>query len=196
MEVAVDEADISMTILAGVPKKYGNLTVAVDPTQEENLSLQFVKSCLIQEEQRLSDRTENSYTKASALINNLNFSYRQKGNRYRNYYKMNNHTESFCFKKKKDTNEQNQRRLFMRRRCRKRIKQKMWMMLLKSFFVYLKPILKNPLEKNQEMWIIDSGAKAHMIFDKSLLDAYTDIKPFDVLTRDRTQLKAFGKGNV
>lgn len=59
MDVTIDDANIAMTVLNGLSDKYKQLIVAVDTTQEKNLSLELVKSLLLQEQQRPSEHVGN-----------------------------------------------------------------------------------------------------------------------------------------
>lgn len=101
MSVDIDDAEISMTVLSGLPDRFQNLIVATDETNEDNLILDFLKSQLIQEEQRLSERTpKNTYSVDPALT-----TYRRqstKGGKFCNYCRMRNHIERYCYKKRDD----------------------------------------------------------------------------------------------
>lgn len=54
MDGTIDDQDIAITVLCGLPKVYEHLIVAIDgATDDSSLSLNFVKSHLLQEEQRI-----------------------------------------------------------------------------------------------------------------------------------------------
>jgi len=53
----VTEMDIAMSVLNGLTSKYENLLVALDAKGEDQLSLEFVKSRLLQEELRQADKS-------------------------------------------------------------------------------------------------------------------------------------------
>jgi len=53
----VMEMDVAMSVLNGLTSKYENLLVAIDAKGEDNLSLDFVKSRLLQEERRQADKS-------------------------------------------------------------------------------------------------------------------------------------------
>jgi len=53
----VTEMDVAMSVLNGLTSKYENLLVALDAKREDELSLEFVKSRLLQEEQRQADKS-------------------------------------------------------------------------------------------------------------------------------------------
>ena len=98
MEVAVSDEDIAMSVLSGLPQKFEHLIVAIDTVTagEARLSLEFVKSRLLQEEQRLNDRSGSAKGTDTALVTD------RKSARKCTYCKKKNHTEPFCWKKQKD----------------------------------------------------------------------------------------------
>jgi len=53
----VTEMDVAMSVLNGLTSKYENLLVALDAKSEDELSLDFVKSRLFQEERRQADKS-------------------------------------------------------------------------------------------------------------------------------------------
>ena len=72
MNVHIDDKEMAMAVLNGLPPRFDNLIVAPDAlgNEEKVFSLDFVKSRLLQEEQRESMKNES--TKAShgpALVN-------------------------------------------------------------------------------------------------------------------------------
>ena len=69
MEVTVDDQGIAMSILCGLPERFEHLIVAIDGVADEsNLSLEFVKSRLLQEEQRMDERHKPKLKTDSALV--------------------------------------------------------------------------------------------------------------------------------
>jgi len=70
MEVTIDDAEVAMAVLNGLPAKFGNIITALDALGDErSLSLELVKSRLLQEEQRDVMRSAAS---DSLLINEEN----------------------------------------------------------------------------------------------------------------------------
>ncbi len=60
MGVEIDDKEMDMAVLNGLPKRFNNLISALDALGNENetFSLEFVKSRLLQEEQRINMRLE------------------------------------------------------------------------------------------------------------------------------------------
>jgi hypothetical protein len=73
MEVKIDDTEMAMTVLCGLPQNYEHLIVAIDAaTDNFNLSMDFVKSRLLQDEQRMLDRDKAMPSHDAALINKPN----------------------------------------------------------------------------------------------------------------------------
>ncbi len=72
MGVDIDDKEMAMTVLNGLPARFNSLISALDAfgNEDEAFSLDFVKSRLLQEEQRIEMRTRASSTKSetSALF--------------------------------------------------------------------------------------------------------------------------------
>ena len=68
MDVAVDESETSMALLNGLPEEYAPLITAMDTMSGENevLKFDYVKSRVMQEEQRITIRTSQANAKSEA----------------------------------------------------------------------------------------------------------------------------------
>jgi len=75
----VTEMDVFMSVLSGLTSKYENLLVALDAKGEDKLSLDFVKSRLLQQERRQADKSPS--TKRIADMALVGASYRGQGRR-------------------------------------------------------------------------------------------------------------------
>jgi len=75
----VTEMDVAMSVLNGLTSKYENLLVALDAKGEDELSLDFVKSRLLQEERRQADKSPA--TKRIGDMALVGANYRGKGRR-------------------------------------------------------------------------------------------------------------------
>jgi gag-polypeptide of LTR copia-type len=65
MDVNIDEAEVAMAVLNGLPPKYDRLIVALDALGDDTkLTLEFTKSHLLQEEQRKTERSVRRETVA------------------------------------------------------------------------------------------------------------------------------------
>ena len=70
MGVVIDDKEMGMAVLNGLPSRYDSLTVALDALGNEDriFSLDFVKSRLLQEEQRSIMRDSEDTSKANAAL--------------------------------------------------------------------------------------------------------------------------------
>ena len=69
MDLSIDDKEIAMTVLCGLPARYEHLIVAIDAASDDKtLSLDFVKSRLLQEEQRMLERVDVKPSTDAALV--------------------------------------------------------------------------------------------------------------------------------
>jgi hypothetical protein len=77
MDVTIDEEEVAMAVLNGLPPKYDNLIVALDTICDDTkLTLEFTKSRSMQEEQS-SDERELSVGNVSDIIALVSLRYDQ-----------------------------------------------------------------------------------------------------------------------
>jgi len=79
MSGEVTEMDVAMSVLNGLTSKYENLLVALDAKGEDELSPDFVKSRLLQEEQRQADKSPSTKRVGDMALVGAN--YRGQGRR-------------------------------------------------------------------------------------------------------------------
>ena len=193
MSVEITDEEVAMTILSGLPSRFEHLIVAIDTTKEDSLSVEFVKSRILQEEQRLSERQSSITPRTpSALINN-------RGGKFCTFCKMKNHTESYCWKKYPEKrpksfgqslvseggNDSSKNNDGHHDEDHERNRN--------AFCLHL---AYDHMSTSNFRWIIDSGATAHMTYDRNLFQTYQDIIPFEVYTGNKEILKAIGKGTI
>ena len=187
MDVKVEDGDIAMTVLCGLSSKYEHLIVAIDAAKEDSeLTLDFVKSRLLQEEQRIGSRVKSEPKGDSALITDPK---RPVGKKCDHCGKP-NHTEDNCWQKYPE----------------KRPKPKGLVSRApdddssEGGHVCLMAKAKRPEASvklaSKAEWVIDSGASGHMSPDKSVFAELSILEPFDVTIGDSTTLKACGRGRV
>ena len=102
MNVDVDDKEMAIAVLNGLPARFENLTVALDAlgTDDKMFSLEFVKSPLLQEEQRadMKDKTPPS-NKDSALMNHVPGAGRPSRDMHCTNCGRSGHTASHCWGK-------------------------------------------------------------------------------------------------
>lgn len=88
MDVSLKDEDVAMTILCGLPERFEHLIVAIDTVASDRpLSLDFVRSRLLQEDQRLVERQNGPAKTDAALVSKPHV------HRHCEYCGKNGHTE-------------------------------------------------------------------------------------------------------
>ena len=173
MDVDVRDEDIAMSVLCGLPDRFEHLIVAIDTvTDETNLTLEFVKSRLLQEEQRMNDRNGGTKKPDAALVTN------HRNTRKCSYCNKKGHTEPFCWKKQKDEKAKKEKTpsgLISANQSNQEDDESSDTDSQDSrdFICIMAtgPSLREKTEHaSSELWYIDSGATSHMTHDKRLFD--------------------------
>lgn len=190
MDVVVEEEDIAMAILCGLPDRFEHLIVAIDTTiGDRKLDLEFVKSRLLQEEQRMNDRAKEESGSDTALVGAQS----RKKSMVCYYCGKKGHIQRNCFKRQRDEASKEQSAAANpavqtnlgneKRGCDS-----------DSDFVCL--IATGSVEESISDWIIDSGATAHMTYDESMFDSYSKRESAGVSIGNDSKLESLGHGSV
>ena len=216
MNVDIDDKEMAMAVLNGLPSAYGNLIVALDASgdQEKHFTLEFVKSRLLQEETpaELRKRGTSSRPGESALINHdTTRSNSSNANFTTNTYQCTNcgrkgHTASRCWGKdivgkrpSRPTNNTNGRGINERPRENAFIgtAQTDKDPMSDNEFICLSANIDNSkLTSGTSRWIIDSGCTAHITFDRSLFINYRPVSNASVETGTKQRVSAVGCGDI
>ena len=201
MDVLVSDQEIAMTVLSGLPSKYEHLIVAIDTVaDDEKLTTEFVKSRLLQEEQRLSDRTPSSSQSVdSALIMHTCCGVSTPSNERHvcvcSHCGKKGHPESRCWKKHPHLrpNHNKQKGLVVDSGTKDvppdDTNDNVVCLLTGASTT-------NTSRACQATWIIDSGATSHICHDKNLFSTFQSVKPFDISIGDKSGVRAVGRGSV
>ena len=100
MDVTINSAEMAMALLSGLPEAYDPLISALDAIigEEESLEFDYVKSRVMQEEQRINIRTGQAVTKAEALISHQAHN-KEARNIVCEHCHKRGHSENKCWKK-------------------------------------------------------------------------------------------------
>ena len=182
MSVDIDDSEMAMALLNGLPDEYSSLISALDAlgSEESQLNFEFVKARIMQEEQRINMRNFEALKKtgASSLVANEHRS-RPKCD----YCGKIGHKESRCWKK------------FPEKNPHKRKPALVAALPEEDEIVCLMAKYKNNSSpNNSEDWYIDSGCSNHMIFNKSLFSSYTTgtFSEVDFGNLERAKIAGFG----
>ena len=206
MDAYVDDAEIAMAILNGLPEQYSNLIVALDALgSDQAFTIDFVKSRLLQEEQRSKHRREASTSSvksgASALLGSAGQNYKSKvrtgasrGIKCEHCGKK-GHNALKCWylhpEKAPWATKTNAAAMDTVKRAESE-NDKDPVRLMASGVSSDTGINKHI----GSLWLIDSGASSHMTFDISNFIKYTLIQPDYVEVGDKSKVLAVGKGTI
>ena len=217
MDVDIDDKEMAMAVLNGLPPHYDSLIVALDALGNEDrlFTLDFVKSRLLQEEQTANMRhSRNVRNKNAALLNTARPP--------RSQHKCTNcgrigHTADRCWGKdingrrplpsnnnrgprKNDGNRHN-RNQDMRENKQSAFVTHDHHEVVDQFdeadyTCLMSKIVKSGMPTGSSSWIIDSACTSHMTFDRSSFVSYEELTNTSVEmgTKDRTRIA--GRGNI
>ena len=199
MGVNIDDKDIAMTVLCGLPDKYEHLIVAIDAVADDDtLTMDFVKSRLLQEEQRILERG-NGGAQDAALVNMQKPAVRDRQVPECEHCGRKGHTEAKCWQKYPHLRP-------------KRVRDNQSGLVVNS--VVASEDVKSDSESNNVIclmaakgpnsierasradWIIDSGATAHICNDRQMFANLSQVDPFDINIGDKSGVRAIGRGCI
>ena len=175
--ITIPQSERAMALLSGLPEEYNPLISALDPIDEEEtkLKFEFIKSRVIQEEQRISIRTKSAQWKSEivALLttrpgsSNRIGGYERRSSYYWNFCRRTGNTESRCWAKFSHrklirNNRPGSNPAFIANQSDE------------DPVVCLMAKYENSTEpRNSDRWLVHSGSINHMTFNKSLVSLYT-----------------------
>ncbi|CDF32368.1 unnamed protein product [Chondrus crispus] len=177
MSVEIDDKEIAMAVLNGLPSRFDNLIVALDALGNEDkvFELEFVKSRLLQEEQRESMKTASaSSPHAPALVNRMPIRRDMKCTNCNRH----GHTAARCWGK-----DVNGRRPAPPDGFR-------------DFTCLLSTSTPEKRAANARSWLVDSGCSAHITFDRSLFVTYEQMQSGSVEMGTKARANVAGRGEV
>ena len=174
MKVSVDESEMAMALLNGLPTACDSLISALDALhgQKDDLKFDFVKSRVLQEEQRIEQRIGQSNVKseASALLTNQR-PYREDRPKC-NFCGRLGHVEAKCWKKHPHLNPYNKTANKETAAFVAAENREDFVCLLAKHSKHSEDSVQAEKSRN---WYIDSGCSSHMTQDKSLFSSYSEI---------------------
>ena len=200
MSVSIDESEMAMALLNGLPDQYAPLISALDAlgtedNKNQSLKFDFLKARVMQEEQRIALRNKDALAKseASALVSQRQ-SHKHDGKcascktrPFCEYCKKLGHLESKCWKKFPHLNPHKKKAI--------------------SAFIASHtdddPVVclvakyqKAGIPEESQDWFIDSGCSNHMTYNKSLFLSYTSSPESNVKLGNGQKAHVMGIGNI
>lgn len=179
------QMDVAMSVLNGLPSDYESLIVALDAKGEEELNLDFVKSRLLQEERRQAEKKpKKSYGGEMALMGRS----RAPSDR-RTFWAT---VECYnCHKKG-----------HLARQCTEKVEQRQVANVVHNDNDDSEGdavcLLGRASESKMaaDTWVVDSGASAHMCWDRVVFKDYKQIQGHHVIMGDKDRVPVSGTGHV
>lgn len=200
MNVNLDDAEMAMALLNGLPTKFDALISALDAigTEEKSLTFDFVKNRVLQEEQRISFRSQLDAQQSAAAALVANQSTNQSSNQSSTrpsctYCKKQGHVEEKCWKKHPHLNPHKSKstQAMMAQDSNPEESDDTVCLMTK----YVPSVGPSSLEKNGD-WFIDSGCSAHMTYDINSFKSYENINERSVELGNKETSIVQGKGDV
>ena len=200
MNVETSESEMAMALLNGLPEEYNALISALDAIDEDEteLKFEFIKSRVIQEEQRIAVRTKSAQEKSetAALLttrqgnSSRNGGYQRRSSYYCNFCKRTGHTESRCWAKFPHLNpSRNNRPSSNPALIANQSDEDPVVCLMAKYENSSEP-------RNSDKWFVDSGCSNHMTFNKSMFSSYTTAHTSSVELGNSNTVKVLGTGTV
>lgn len=211
MGVDIDDKEMAMAVLNGLPSSFQTLITALDAIGDEDPTFTFdkVRSLLLQEERRAAIlKPGSSSTDTAALFSK---SGKQSGNNRKKctHCGRTNHTEPYCWQKYGRPS---------RSRSNNKPRTSTNLSLGQGNIGSMAAVATETEPSNEEekeyvcllsansdsaksvqiasTWYIDSAATSHMTFDRSMFVSYRSVTPFQVILGDKSTSVAVGCGDV
>ena len=198
LDISIDDKDIAMTVLCGLPEKYEHLIVAIDTaTDDDTFTLDFVKSRLLQEDQRMRDRSGTRPVPDSALVADQRNERRGRSSFACTHCGRPGHNESRCWDK------------YPHLRPSRPKPRQAGLTAQATRDVYspdsdsevaicLMAGAQRPEVDlaTKASWIVDSGATTHIANDKRLFTSVAMSTPFSINLGDKSSVQGLGRGTV
>ena len=200
MNVMILESEMAMALLNGLPEEYNALISALDAIDENatKLKFEFIKSRVIQEEQRIMMRTKSAQAKSetAALLttrpasSSRNGGHQRRRSYYCNFCRRPGHTESRCCAKYPHLNPN--------RNSQSNSKPALIANQSEGDpVICLMAKYENSSEpRNSDKWFMDSGCSNHMTFNKSMFSSYTTTHTSSVELGNSNTVKVLGIGTA
>ena len=217
MGVEVDDKEMGMAVLNGLPPRYDSLIVALDALGNEDkiFTLDFVKSRLLQEEQRSNMRDLDEVTKTNAALVN------QPRNYGRPIYQCTNcgrngHTAQRCWgkdingrrpeppsgyrqnrfdkqRKPHQGNNAENKQSALVGQTRDGVEPKLDEA---EFTCLMTRMINSGAPARSSSWYVDSACTAHMTFDRSMFVSYRSVSDASVEMGTKAKTRVVGSGEV
>ena len=201
MGVTVDDKEMAMGFLCGLPETFDSLISALDALIDDNknFTFQFVVSRCQQEEQRQQQRLEESLIKSetSALVATKHKKARSKCKHCGKQHDSNKCWQKYPHLAPPDRTYHSRAEALITHDMSKPVDDKDDHLLFYPRTVALHASrLAEDYGKVPKGWIIDSGCSAHMTYDRSVFSSYKSTAPKDISLGGGSPVQSVGIGKV
>ncbi len=201
MNADIPQCEMAMALLNGLPQEYNALISALDAVEDDDAELnwEFVKSRVMQEEQRINIRSQSALKKSetSALVSKqlhsthcINCSSSHKSKPHCTHCNKLGHLEDKCWVKYPHLNPSNKKSSGNRPALiATGSADDPVVCLMANYTGY------NESKKSRN-WCIDSGGSNHMTYDKNLFSSYTSGSDSSVELGNNNVATVIGSGTV
>ena len=198
---SIKESHLGAILLCSLPANYEVLVTSLESKTEKELTLNYIKSKLIDEyERRISKQTSTSnHTQALKVSDKL----RPRFQKFCVYCKKNNHTKSECWllankNKVRDKNKFHDDKNYKQKSnvCKADLIKQTFESnkncpLTNQKFVFQ----TQTVDKNKKSWIVDSGASCHTTGDLEFFSELKETEAKSITIANGLKLKVEGIGN-
>ena len=203
MNVIIDDSEMAMAVLNGLPDDYDHLISALDAlgNEDESFTLEFVKSRILQEEQRMNMRSKASFVKAEAAALLARSRDDESHRTSCVWCSKPGNSPAQCFKLHPELKEKyNSAR---RRKASNNSAALVGRAASQDSSVTDDPsmcLFTGPSTSQSgppsSPWILDSGSSSHMTFDRSAFTTYAEVDDVNIVVGTGQQTRVAGSGNV
>lgn len=210
MGVTIDNGEMAMAVLNGLPDRFDSLISALDALGNDDkvFTLDFVKSRVPQEEQRMGKREKENHIKAetAALL-----ARRADGSLFRTFCdhcKRPGHVSEKCWIKFPELRPKDTRRpLGLQTNTQGKAGSKPAALVVRDptpgaeddteDYICLLSRSSSPAHTSRSSdWILDSGCSSHMTFNRSAFSTYTAVSDCNVIVGTKSATEVSGRGDV
>lgn len=208
MDVEIDDKELAMAVLNGLPPRFGTIITALDAIGDEDESFTFdkVKSRLLQEEKRASLRsTADTVARPSALVQTTSDQRRGPVWKTCTHCGKQGHTERDCWSKhgrpeqsavtRGGRNTSGRGKGLSAAVARRDARDDKSDSSESDYVCLLAEGRKNRIPDGPT-WHVDSGASHHMAYDRSVFTGYRPVDAFAVEMGDKSTSSVVGRGDV
>lgn len=211
MGVEIEDKELAMAVLNGLPDRYQPIITALDAIDDEDdsFTLDKVRSRLLQEEKRSSIRSDDPANNiGKALFNKGKSRLRRNSHKKGNYCGLSGHCEPDFWEKhgkptgyrvgkpsqtSRDSNRNDTAAVASSLDNPECGGEPYYVCLMTQHAL---SALETSSANKASVWHVDSCASSHMTFDRSVLVNYTSTKPFSVEMGNSTVSKVRGYGDI